>query len=232
VLSSGRQPKRLAAPAAAAPSRTTPRNAAARRRTRGTAASARRSSRTAAISMLLRPRAAAGRVDFWTPPCSSGTPLLGACLTRSPLRLGPLTRAFALSVARSLRQPLAAGKFPAIKRRSNPAPIRASGQIPALPSSRSHEKSLTDRWGFVQGRKLWSRFTVHYTPKHGSWLNSAEIEASMWSRECLGRDRFPALDQLQARTRSWNRQTDRSRQTIQWRFTSDKARRVFRYRRR
>jgi hypothetical protein len=98
--------------------------------------------------------------------------------------------------------------------------------------STHREKSLTDRWGFVQGRKLWSRFTVHYTPKHGSWLNSAEIEASMWSRECLGRDRFPALDQLQARTRSWNRQTDRSRQTIQWRFTSDKARRVFRYRRR
>ena len=98
--------------------------------------------------------------------------------------------------------------------------------------STHREKSLTDRWGFSQGRELWSRFTVHYTPKHGSWLNPAEIEASMWSRECLGRDRFPALDQLQARTHSWNRTTDRSRRTIRWRFTSEEARRVFRYRRR
>ncbi|MCY1059586.1 hypothetical protein [Nannocystis sp. SCPEA4] len=32
------------------------------------------------------------------------------------------------------------------------------------------------------GRELWKRFTVHYTPKHGSWLNPAEIEASLWSR--------------------------------------------------
>lgn len=52
--------------------------------------------------------------------------------------------------------------------------------------STHREKSLTDRWGLAYGRELWSRFTIHYTPKHGSWLNPAEIEASMWSRESRG----------------------------------------------
>jgi DDE superfamily endonuclease len=96
--------------------------------------------------------------------------------------------------------------------------------------STHREKSLTDRWGWVYGRELWSRFTVHYTPKHGSWLNPAEIEASMWSRECMGRNRFPELSVLQNQTKAWNRQTDRSRRTIQWRFTTEKARRLFGYR--
>ena len=86
--------------------------------------------------------------------------------------------------------------------------------------STHREKALTDCCGFAYGRKLWSRFTVHYTPKHGSWLNPAEIEASLWSRECMGRDRFPEL-RLQQRTKLWNKQTDRSRRTIQWRFTTE-----------
>lgn len=47
-------------------------------------------------------------------------------------------------------------------------------------------KSLTDYFGEATGTHLWSRFTVHYTPKHGSWLNQAEIEISLFSRQCLG----------------------------------------------
>lgn len=39
-------------------------------------------------------------------------------------------------------------------------------------------QSLIDRFGDREGRRLWTRFTVHYTPKHGSWLNPAELEAS------------------------------------------------------
>ena len=49
------------------------------------------------------------------------------------------------------------------------------------------ETSLTESFGRQQGHRLWNRFTVHYTPKHGSWLNPAELEASLWSRQCLGR---------------------------------------------
>lgn len=47
------------------------------------------------------------------------------------------------------------------------------------------------------GGLLWDRFTVHYTPKHGSWLNQAEIETSLFSRRCLGRRRIPSLAELQ-----------------------------------
>jgi transposase len=49
------------------------------------------------------------------------------------------------------------------------------------------ETSLTATFGAEHGHQLWERFTVHYTPKHGSWLNPAELEASLWSRQCLGR---------------------------------------------
>jgi DDE superfamily endonuclease len=91
------------------------------------------------------------------------------------------------------------------------------------------EKSLTDRFGLAQGRKLWARFTVHYTPKHGSWLNPAELEASLWSRQCLGHDRVASFAELSCRTRAWNARANRARRSINWRFTTADARRVFNY---
>lgn len=86
--------------------------------------------------------------------------------------------------------------------------------------------------GPTPGAALWARFTPHYTPKHGSWLNPAEIEASLWSRECHGRDRVDTFEALRDRTRAWTARTDRARRKIIWRFTTAKARRVFRYKRR
>ena len=83
--------------------------------------------------------------------------------------------------------------------------------------------------GATQGAALWGRFTPHYTPKHGSWLNPAEIEASLWSRECHGRDRVDSFEALRDRTRAWTSRADRYRRPILWRFTTAKARRVFRY---
>jgi transposase len=86
--------------------------------------------------------------------------------------------------------------------------------------------------GPAQGAALWARFTPHYTPKHGSWLNPAEIEASLWSRECHGRDRVDTFEALRDRTRAWSARADRAKRKIIWRFTTAKARRVFRYKRR
>ena len=91
-------------------------------------------------------------------------------------------------------------------------------------------KSLTDAYGEAEGHRLWRRFVIHHTPKHGSWLNPAEIEVSLWSRECMGRDRIATLCELKYRTRIWNRAADRARRKINWRFTTADARRVFRYR--
>jgi hypothetical protein len=90
-------------------------------------------------------------------------------------------------------------------------------------------KCLTDAFGQRKGRRLWNRLTVHYTPKHGSWLNQAEIELSLYARECLGTRRFPELSILQQETREWNRRTDSKRTRINWTFTRRKARRTFRY---
>ena len=92
-------------------------------------------------------------------------------------------------------------------------------------------KSLTDHFGETRGGKLWDRFTPHFTPKHGSWLNQAETEISMYSRGCLGDDRVPSLDALVQRTAAWNDRMNAQGVCINWRFTVKKARQKFGYKR-
>jgi hypothetical protein len=72
-------------------------------------------------------------------------------------------------------------------------------------------KSLTDVFGVEIGSEIWDRFTVHYTPTHGSWLNQAEIEIGLFSRQCLGSRRIPNLKALRRESRAWTRQMNRSR---------------------
>jgi transposase len=91
------------------------------------------------------------------------------------------------------------------------------------------KKSLTDHLGAAQADYLWSRLGVHYTPKHGSWLNQAEIELSLISRQCLGKRRIPTLERLQSETRAWTQKADHQRLRIQWRFTRKNARQKFGY---
>ena len=90
-------------------------------------------------------------------------------------------------------------------------------------------KSLTDSFGPQPGRTLWNRFKVHYTPKHGSWLNQAEIELSLLSRQCLGRRRIPAPGTLSREIRAWNARANRNRTRIEWNFTRKAARNKFGY---
>jgi len=91
------------------------------------------------------------------------------------------------------------------------------------------EKSLTDRFGRRVGRRLWRRLTVHFTPKHGSWLNQAEIELSLVSRGCLGSRRIDTLAQPRLDTGVWNTRANRTRTRIRWRFTRKDARVKFGY---
>ena len=77
-------------------------------------------------------------------------------------------------------------------------------------------KSLTDLLGEQVGKEVWDRFTVHYTPTHGSWLNQAEIEIGLFARQCLGRRRIPDLATLRRETRAWNRHMNRARVRINW----------------
>lgn len=92
-----------------------------------------------------------------------------------------------------------------------------------------HRKSLTDYYGETAGNWIWDRFTVHYTPTHGSWLNQAEIEISLLARQCLGQRRIPNLSTLQRETRAWNRRMNRNRVRINWQFDRKAARRKFGY---
>src|SRR5947207_1793210 len=97
--------------------------------------------------------------------------------------------------------------------------------------SSHHQKSLTDLYGKEMGTELWNCFTVHYTPKHGSWLNQAEIEIGMLARQCLGKRRIPDLKTLRREARAWNRQMNRNRVKINWNFDRKAARRKFGYKR-
>lgn len=92
-------------------------------------------------------------------------------------------------------------------------------------------KSLTDFFGEDLGAALWRRLKVHYTPKHGSWLNQAEIEISLFSRQCLGKRRIPTLKILRRESRAWNRKVNRAGVKIHWQFTRKQARATFGYKR-
>lgn len=91
------------------------------------------------------------------------------------------------------------------------------------------EKNLIDSLGEAQGKRLWNRFEIHYTPRHASWLNQAEIAIGMYSRQCLGDGRVGTMANLKAQTAAWNKLTNKRATKIQWRFTKSKARKSFRY---
>ncbi len=90
-------------------------------------------------------------------------------------------------------------------------------------------QSLVGVYGEEFGGMLWNRFTVHYTPKHGSWLNQAEIEISLFARQCLGRRRIPTLAELKREARAWNRRMNQDKTKINWQFTRRDARKKFGY---
>ncbi len=93
------------------------------------------------------------------------------------------------------------------------------------------KKSLTDFYGDEIGSEIWERFTVHYTPTHGSWLNQAEIEIGIFSRQCLGNRRIPDLKTLRREAQAWNRRMNKDRIKINWKFDRKSARRKFGYKR-
>ena len=71
--------------------------------------------------------------------------------------------------------------------------------------------------------RLLKRLEFHDTPKHGSWLNMAELEFSILGRQCLDR-RLPDRDSLAREVAAWQRRRNRERVTAQWRFTLADAR--------
>ena len=89
------------------------------------------------------------------------------------------------------------------------------------------EKWLIKKYGEQEGQRIWRRFNVHYTPLHGSWLNQAEIEISILSRQCLHRRRFASIEFLRSEVNAWNRRVNQRKTKIDWSFDRKKARKVF-----
>lgn len=70
---------------------------------------------------------------------------------------------------------------------------------------------------------LAQRLEIHYTPKHGSWLNIAEIELSAMTTQCLDR-RIPNIEELQRQISTWETQRNQSQKAVQWQFRTEDAR--------
>ena len=73
-------------------------------------------------------------------------------------------------------------------------------------------------------RELAERLEIHYTPKHGSWLNIAEIELSALGRQCIANSRIPDLPTLTALLVPWATSRNKSQKGVDWQFTTDDAR--------
>lgn len=86
-----------------------------------------------------------------------------------------------------------------------------------------HPASLYQAFPPAEAKRLADRLEVHYTPKHGSWLNMAEIELSILSRQCLDR-RIADRATLRAEVHAWQTRRNRCARPVDWRFTTDDAR--------
>jgi transposase len=82
---------------------------------------------------------------------------------------------------------------------------------------------LYDVFEPAQAKRILDRLEFHYTPKHGSWLNMAEIEFSVLGRQCLNRF-IPDLGNLTQETAAWETDRNTNGATVDWRFTTDDAR--------
>ena len=83
--------------------------------------------------------------------------------------------------------------------------------------------SLYEAFPPDKARELARRLEIHYTPKHGSWLNIAEIELSVLSRQCLDR-RIESIELLESECNCWNMKRNELQKGVDWQFTTDDAR--------
>ena len=83
--------------------------------------------------------------------------------------------------------------------------------------------SLYKAFAPIEAKRILDKLEFHYTPKHGSWLNMAEIELSVLARQCLDR-RIPAQVTLQQEVSAWENRRNQQFRTVDWQFTTADAR--------
>jgi transposase len=83
--------------------------------------------------------------------------------------------------------------------------------------------ALYEAFDPAEARRLLEKLEIHYTPKHGSWLNMAEIELSVLARQCL-EQRIPDRETLTGEVSAWEDERNAAESSIDWRFTTTDAR--------
>jgi hypothetical protein len=84
--------------------------------------------------------------------------------------------------------------------------------------------SLYETFPPAEAFRLAQRLEIHYTPKHGSWLNIAEIELSALAVQCLGKRRIPTIHELNQNLLAWHMCRNEGQKVVDWQFSSDDAR--------
>jgi len=85
------------------------------------------------------------------------------------------------------------------------------------------EGSLYEAFEPAEARRLAEKLEIHYTPKHGSWLNMAEIEIGVLSRQCLSKY-IESKERMIAEVAAWEQQRNEADATVDWQFTTADAR--------
>lgn len=83
--------------------------------------------------------------------------------------------------------------------------------------------SLYEAFAPAEARRLAEKLEIHYTPKHGSWLNMAEVEFSVLARQCLAQ-RLPSREELEGEVTAWATDRNHHAARMEWRFTTADAR--------
>lgn len=111
-----------------------------------------------------------------------------------------------------------------IRRLLNEYYAEAEKVILVLDNLNTHKvSSLYEVFEPEEARSLAKRLEIHYTPKHGSWLNIAEIELSALTSQCLSR-RIPDCETLKQECKTWETARNNTQKGVDWQFTTEDAR--------
>lgn len=101
---------------------------------------------------------------------------------------------------------------------------QADSIVLVLDNLNTHKKaSLYEAFEPTEAKRIADKLEIHYTPKHGSWLNMAEIEISVLARRCLA-ERMDNTKRLEKEVMVWSEKRNAKEAKIDWRFTTDDAR--------
>jgi hypothetical protein len=102
---------------------------------------------------------------------------------------------------------------------------KAEKVILAMDNLNTHTiSSLYETFQPEEAFRFAQRLEIHFTPKHGSWLNIAEIELSSMAAQCLGKRRIPEINSLNEELAAWHTRRNQAQRGVDWHFTTNDAR--------